>query len=117
MLFYYFLYSPVKRQPKMIQHLNHLQNNLPVSLLLSQAVKPRQNADPVAGRTLFGLSYTNSCHAGADVGSLSARFPDDTELASVIRGQSGGPMGNISAASGWSDSDMANAIAYLRGIE
>ena len=70
-----------------------------------------------AGRALVESSCTNSCHAGANMGNYSSRFPDDAELGRVIRGQSGGPMGGNTSASGWSDDDMTNAIGYMRSLE
>ena len=51
-------------------------------------------------------------------GERSSRFPDDTELASVIRGEAGGLMApNGWASDSWTDIDMTNAIAYMRSIE
>ena len=69
------------------------------------------------GQALIENSCTNSCHAGANMGTYSARFPDDTTLGQVIRGQASGPMQGISAASNWSDDDMGNAILFLRTLE
>ena len=70
-----------------------------------------------AGRALVEGSCTNSCHAGANMGNYSSRFPDDAELGRVIRGQNGGPMGGVTSANGWSDDDMTNAIGYMRSLE
>ena len=73
--------------------------------------------DLAAGQFAVESSCTNACHSGQNMGNRSSRFPDDTELASVIRGQIPGPMQGIGAANSWSDSDMSNAIAYMRSLE
>ena len=74
--------------------------------------------DPlVEGQNLVQSSCTNACHSGQNMGSRSSRFADDAELASVIRGDVPGPMQGIGAATSWSDSDMTNAIAYMRSLE
>ena len=75
--------------------------------------------DPlVEGQNLVQSSCTNVCHSGQNMGVFSGRFPDDLELAAVIRGEVPGTrMEGISVVSSWSESNMANAIAYMRSLE
>ena len=77
------------------------------------------NTDPElsAGEAVISASCTSSCHAGANMGTLSSRYDDDEVLASVILGESDGPMSGITVASDWTYRDMTNAIAYLRSLE
>ena len=74
-------------------------------------------SDTSTGEALITNSCTNACHAGINMGELSSRFPNDGELADVIRGEAPGPMSGIGAAANWTDEEMGSAIAYLRSIE
>ncbi|MEC7985111.1 MAG: hypothetical protein VX278_08100 [Myxococcota bacterium] len=70
------------------------------------------------GEALITESCTSSCHAGADMGGYSSRYPDDEELRSIISGEAGGPMESAGFASAsWSDDDWTDAIEYLRSLE
>jgi mono/diheme cytochrome c family protein len=77
--------------------------------------------DPVAGQRLFASSC-NLCHPSANAGigpalhgpQFSARYSDDAAIAAVIRQGKGG-MPAFSAGS-LNDQDLANVVAYLRGL-
>jgi mono/diheme cytochrome c family protein len=86
----------------------------------SQSTAP-STGDPTAGQRTFATSC-NSCHPGANAGigpalhgpQFSARYPDETAIAAVIRQGKGG-MPGFSAGS-LSDQDLANVVAYLHGL-
>lgn len=77
--------------------------------------------DASAGQGAFA-PLCNSCHPGANAGigpalygpQFAERYPDDSQLAAVIRQGKGGMPGFSPAE--LSDQDMANLIAYLRGL-
>jgi mono/diheme cytochrome c family protein len=86
----------------------------------SQSTVP-STGDPVAGQNVFATSC-NPCHPSANAGigpalhgpQFSARYPEDAAIAAVIRqGRGGMP---AFAPGSLSDRDLANVIAYLRGL-
>jgi mono/diheme cytochrome c family protein len=87
----------------------------------ASASAPVGNDDAAAGQAVFARTC-NSCHPNANAGigpalygpAFAARYPDDAAIAAVIRQGKGG-MPAFSAAQ-LSDGDLANVIAYLRGL-
>jgi mono/diheme cytochrome c family protein len=77
--------------------------------------------DATAGKDAFARAC-NACHpnAGAGIGpalygpQFAQRYPDDSSIAAVIRRGKGG-MPAI-ASSSLTDQDLANVIAYMRGL-
>jgi mono/diheme cytochrome c family protein len=78
-------------------------------------------ADTSAGQQVF-TSLCNACHPNANAGigpalhgsAFASRYPDDAALLGVVRQGKGGmpPF----ATSQLSDQDLANVVAYLRGL-
>jgi mono/diheme cytochrome c family protein len=77
--------------------------------------------DAAAGKDVFARAC-NQCHPNANAGigpalfgpQFAQRYPDDSAIAAVIRQGKGG-MPAI-AASTLSDQDLANVVAYIRGL-
>jgi mono/diheme cytochrome c family protein len=77
--------------------------------------------DPAAGQRVFATSC-NPCHPSANAGigpalhgpQFSTRYPDEAAIAAVIRQGKGG-MPAFSPGS-LSDRDLANVVAYMRGL-
>ena len=82
---------------------------------------PITNGDAAAGKAVFATTC-NSCHPNANAGigpalygpQFAARYPDDAAVAAVIRQGKGGMP--AFSSSQLSDQDLANVIAYLRGL-
>ena len=82
---------------------------------------PLPSGDAAAGQRVFATSC-NPCHPSANAGigpalhgpQFSTRYPDDAAIAAVIRQGKGG-MPAFSAGS-LNDQDLANVVAYLRGL-
>ncbi len=97
--------------------------NLPLVSVSPQAsaTGPVAGGDATAGQAVFARTC-NSCHPNADAGigpalygpQFATRYPDDAAIAAVVRQGRGG----MPAFSGTqlSDEDLANVIAYLRGL-
>jgi mono/diheme cytochrome c family protein len=79
------------------------------------------SGDATAGQAVFAQTC-NRCHPNANAGmgpmlygaQFASRYPDNTGVAAVIRRGKGG-MPAFSTAQ-LSDQDMADVIAYLRGL-
>jgi mono/diheme cytochrome c family protein len=77
--------------------------------------------DPGAGQRVF-VAQCTSCHPGANAGIGPAlygpqfveRYPDDAPLLAVIRQGKGGMPAFL--ASQLDDADLANVVAYMRGL-
>ena len=77
--------------------------------------------DPAAGQRVF-LVWCNACHPGASAGvgpalrgpQFAERYPDDGPLTTIIR-QGAGSMRPF-PPDHLSDQDLANTLAYLRGL-
>jgi mono/diheme cytochrome c family protein len=85
------------------------------------ATQSQSTGDPAAGQKVF-MTSCNPCHPSANAGigpalhgpQFSARYPDDAAIAAVIRqGRGGMP---AFAPGSLSDQDLANVVAYLRGL-
>ena len=83
---------------------------------------PPEAGDAVAGQRVFA-TRCNSCHPGANAGigpalygpQFAQRYPDDGPLIAVIRqGKGGMPAVSLTQLG---DPDLANVIAYLRGLQ
>jgi mono/diheme cytochrome c family protein len=82
---------------------------------------PPPPGDAAAGQRVVA-SQCNSCHPGANAGigpalygpQFGERYPDDAQLAAVIRQGRGGMPGFT--ADQLSDQDLADVIAYMRGL-
>jgi mono/diheme cytochrome c family protein len=82
---------------------------------------PSGTGDAAAGQPVFSR-LCNSCHPNANAGigpalygaAFADRYPEDAALAAVIRQGKGGMPGFPAAQ--LSDQDLANLIAYLRGL-
>jgi len=94
--------------------------------VVSPVASPQPSARPAAGDAGTGqrmfAPLCNSCHPGANAGigpalygpQFAQRYPEDAALAAVVRRGKGG-MPAFSPAQ-LSDQDMADLIAYLRGL-
>ena len=83
---------------------------------------PPAAGDAVAGQRVFA-TQCNSCHPGANAGigpalygpQFAQRYPEDGPLIAVVRQGKGG-MPALSAAQ-FGDADLADVIAYMRGLQ
>ena len=87
----------------------------------ASAASPIAGGDAAAGQAVL-TRLCNSCHPNANAGigpalygpQFADRYPDDAAIAAVIRqGKGGMPAFSTSQLS---DQDLANVVAYLRGL-
>jgi mono/diheme cytochrome c family protein len=88
----------------------------------ASTMPPAAAGDAAAGQRAFA-THCNSCHPGANAGigpalygpQFAQRYPDDKPLIAVVRQGKGGMPALSPAQLG--DADLADVIAYLRGLQ